>query len=32
MVTPGSLDGAEAVVLDAAGRRVAFCPLDDQRY
>jgi hypothetical protein len=29
---PGSLDGAEAAVLDESGRRVASCPLDDQRF
>ena len=32
MATPGALDGAEAVVLDESGRRVASCPLDDQRF
>ena len=30
--TPGSLDGAEAAVLDESGRHVASCPLDDQRF
>lgn len=32
MLTPGSLDGVEAAVLDGSGRRVASCPLDDQRF
>src|SRR5438552_3522493 len=31
VTTPGSLDGAEAAVLDESGRRVASRPLDDQR-
>ncbi len=32
VTTPGALDGAEALVLDESGRRVASCPLDDQRF
>jgi hypothetical protein len=32
MTTLGSLDGAEAAVLDESGQRVASCPLDDQRF
>lgn len=31
LTMPGSLDGAKAAVLDESGRRVASCPLDDQR-
>src|SRR5436190_1663 len=29
---PGSLDGAQSVVLDSEGRQVASCALDDQRF